>query len=404
MNIFHRLTRRIEPCINNLVKTKSIRYIPVIILFNSLKDTSINRKLTRAGFKSKWELPFINGICGLLPSRNIEEFKKIIEIKKIYYDGKAKLMGWIDANPGKYESSSYLSKSSSLSGKGVSIAFIDSGVYPHKALVSSIKNIKAFKDFINNVNYPYDDSGHGTACIGAACGFLPHDNFIAPAFNSSVICAKTFDMSCYGFYSDILAAMQWILDIKEKYNIKITVMPFGVERPINDFDILSLGAETMCQNNILVVTCAGNLGPHSGTITSPGHNSRVLTIGAFKNKDNKPEILSFSSRGPGLGSLNKPDAVMNGYFITSLSSDTSYQPEERNKFNHNPKKIDYIRFSGTSAAVSQAAAAAAWLYEKKGDISPNDAKSIIKLCTTSLGEIKIAQGGGFIDFKKIEDA
>lgn len=403
MKIFPKLPKRIDPHINNLLTIKAVRFIPVIIIFNNFKDKSIERKLQRAGFKIKWELPFINGICGYIASRNFENLQKLIEIKKICYDDKAKLMGWIDASRDNNGISSYSAKSSILSGRGISIAFIDSGVYPNKALMATKKRILAFRDFVNETNYPYDDSGHGTACIGAACGFSPDGSFTAAAFDSSIICAKAFNMANYGLYSDILGAMQWILDIKEKYNIKIAVMPFGVEHPDNDFDILSQGAERMWQNGVFVISSSGNSGPNAGTITSPGHNPKILTLGAFKNQDDKPVVLPFSSRGPGKGNAAKPDMVMPGCFIPSLNCDTSYYPEENNIFEFKSQKTYYIRFSGTSAAVSQAAAAMALLYEKKEDISPDDAKSIIKLCCTSIGDSKMAQGEGFIDIKKIEE-
>lgn len=82
MKIFPKLPKRIDPHINNLLTIKAVRFIPVIIIFNNFKDKSIERKLQRAGFKIKWELPFINGICGYIASRNFENLQKLIEIKK----------------------------------------------------------------------------------------------------------------------------------------------------------------------------------------------------------------------------------------------------------------------------------------------------------------------------------
>lgn len=405
MKRFPVFPKRIDPRINSLLAMKSVRFLPVIIIFNNFKDNSIERKLKRAGFMTKWELPFINGICGYIPSRNFENLQKLIEIKKIYYDGKAKLMGWVDVDNDKNYASYYTVKSSILSGKGVSIAFIDSGVYPHRALAGSKDNIFAFRDFVNKINHPYDDSGHGTACIGAVCGFSSDGSFTAPAFDSRIICAKAFDIANYGLYSDILGAMQWILDIKEKYNIKIAAMPFGTEQSNNDFDVLSYGADSIWKSGIFVICPSGNLGPDMGTITSPGHNPKVFTVGAFKSLDDKPTVPPFSSRGPGKDNTMKPDVVMPGCSISSLNSDKSYYPVEKSKFGFEFKsqRTDYVKFSGTSAAVSQAAAAIALLYEKKGDISPDDAKSTVSLCCTSLGDSKMAQGEGFIDIKKIEE-
>ena len=65
---------------------------------------------------------------------------------------------------------------------------------------------------------------------------------------------------------------------------------------------------------------------------------------------------------------------------------------------------NYIKFNGTSASASQAAAIAALLYEKNPFVSAKDIKSIIKVSTRSLGDIKVSQGEGYIDMEKIEEA
>jgi serine protease AprX len=54
-----------------------------------------------------------------------------------------------------------------LTGKGVKIAIVDTGIYPHTDLSGRITD---FVDFINNRTEPYDDNGHGTHCAGDAAG------------------------------------------------------------------------------------------------------------------------------------------------------------------------------------------------------------------------------------------
>ncbi|HWL25738.1 MAG TPA: serine protease, partial [Ureibacillus sp.] len=46
-----------------------------------------------------------------------------------------------------------------LTGQGITIAVIDTGVYPHSDLEGRIVD---FVDFINRRSAPYDDNGHGT--------------------------------------------------------------------------------------------------------------------------------------------------------------------------------------------------------------------------------------------------
>ena len=47
-------------------------------------------------------------------------------------------------------------------GRGVSIAFLDTGISPLADFILPQNRILAFRDFVNKKNEPYDDNGHGT--------------------------------------------------------------------------------------------------------------------------------------------------------------------------------------------------------------------------------------------------
>jgi len=49
-----------------------------------------------------------------------------------------------------------------VTGRGISIAILDTGVAPVDDLVRPGNRILASVDFINNKTRPYDDNGHGT--------------------------------------------------------------------------------------------------------------------------------------------------------------------------------------------------------------------------------------------------
>lgn len=369
MKDFFSFTQRIDPKIKYVISIKGIKTIPLILHLKHDIDNSIKRKLTRMGFKTKYEIHFLKCICGSLPVRNFDNLKALVEINKIYYDDKIALMGKVFP-PLNNTNNSIRMKSQLLNGRGISIGFIDSGIYPRAAFMKPRRRILAFKDFVLDKRDPYDDSGHGTASIAAAS---------IPAAEAGIICAKAFDASDHGFCSDIMASMDWILSLKEKHNIKIVVLNFGKEVKFKSSDVLALAAETLWENGLLVISCAGNLGPEASTITSPGNNQKLLTIGALDEGMEKPIIFSWSSRGPVKGNIDKPDLAMPGF-------------------------VGSEGLLGTSASASLAAGFAALLYEKKPDISPDDAKSLLKLCTSSLSELKQAQGKGYINMRKIEEA
>ena len=82
----------------------------------------------------------------------------------------------------------------------ISVAIIDSGVYPHKKVS---KNIIFFKDFVNGLNKPYDDSGHGTAITG-----IIRSN--SEKMNVNVVSLKVLDYNNYGNQESIAEALNWV--------------------------------------------------------------------------------------------------------------------------------------------------------------------------------------------------
>ncbi len=390
MKRFFKSLRRIDPKIHSFINIKGIKTLPLIIRLNKFKDKTIYKKLLKAGFKIKYDLPFINALTGETPLNRFDSLRNLIEIEKIYYDDKAMLTGWINQNSASENTFPINSLKSSLSGKGITVAFIDSGIYPYGEAARIRRKIIGFKDFINNNQHPYDDNGHGTACLGIVSSL---------AFNSNIIMAKAFNNSASGYFSDILGSMQWILDIKDKYNIKIAVLPFAYDCYNSDFDIVSLAAEYLWDSGIFLICPSGNKGPSAATISSPGASPKVFTVGAFLEDNNKKIVPQFCSRGPSIKNAKKPDAIMPGFLIPSLPSNINYF----GKSNVSAYSKSSILFSGTSAAACNAAAVIALLFEKKKDVTPTDAKNILNLCCTSIGEIRSIQGEGYIDLNKIEE-
>jgi serine protease AprX len=353
------------------------------------------------GFKVKYHIPFLNAVTGKINIHNFDSICSIVEISKIYFDSTACLMGNIDHSEPEIE----MSKAASihLSGKGIAAAFIDSGIYPHPDLVRPRNRIVDFKDYINEFDEPYDDNGHGTACIGAAFGASLDGKYKTAAYDCNIVCAKAFNSLGHGFFSDILAAMQWICSIKEKHNIKVIVLPFGSCCFHRHFDIMSLAAESLWKSGLFVCTCSGNIGPNEASITSPGVCGGSFTTGACTTSGPSPRVARFSGCGPVEGKLDKPDAVMPGYKVTALNADTDYIPRNKSTFQAKLSVQYYTEISGTSVAASLTAAAAVLLYQKKPALTPEDVKGMLKRFCTSINELKNAQGVGMIDLKKLEE-
>lgn len=393
--------RKVDPEINKLISIKKVKIIPVIIVFRRPLEAQTESRLKRMGFKVKYHLPFINAVTGKININSFDSISSMVEISKIYFDGTASLMGDIDHK--EYEKESSGAAPFHLSGKGITAAFIDSGVYPHPDLTRPRNRIVDFMDYINEFNEPYDDNGHGTACIGAAFGASLDGRFRTAAYDCNIVCAKAFNSLGFGSFSDILAAMQWVSSIKEKHNIRVLVLPFGSCCFHKHFNIMSLAVESIWKNGLFVCTCSGNIGPNESSITSPGVCASSFTTGACTASGSSSRVARFSGCGPVEGKIDKPDAVMPGYKVTALNADTDYIPGNKSISQAKLSGQHYTEISGTSVAASLTAAAAVLLYQKKPALSPEDMKGMLKRFCISINELKTAQGAGMIDIKKIEE-
>ena len=65
---------------------------------------------------------------------------------------------------------SYYANKLRYTGKGVTIAIVDTDVFPHNDLIRPANRIVGFKDFVNENSAPYDDDGHGKHVAGIVSG------------------------------------------------------------------------------------------------------------------------------------------------------------------------------------------------------------------------------------------
>ncbi len=343
----------------------------------------------------KYELPFINAVSVEIPIEKLEKLSANQMIGAISEDAivsktpifpKARS---VQVQCGNFEDDMERIFGSRERGKGVSVAVIDTGVSPHYDLVKPVNRIAAFKDLLANKEMPYDDDGHGTHVAGIIAGNgYTSCKFTGTAPCADIIAIKALDESGNGTESDILAALQWIINNGQLYNIRVINLSLGIKvEPPYDDDPLIKGANAAVRCGYSVITAAGNNGPGKCTINSPGTSPLVITVGAADLTDNggKVKVAGFSSRGPTLSGDSKPDLVAPGVKICSLDG-------------KNPK--GYAVQSGTSMAAPVVSGAAACLYAMRPDLTPAMVKQILVRDTLPLDkEDRYAQGRGLLNYK-----
>ncbi len=271
-----------------------------------------------------------------------------------------------------------------------SCVVIDTGIYPHIDFVLGKNRIIKFVDLINEQNIPYDDNGHGTFVSGVLGGCSIVDKYSGIDSKCNIIVIKALDGDGETNTLTVLKAMQWVLDNKSKYNIKVVCMSFG-SIVSSGVDPLIDGAETLWNNGIVVVSAAGNSGPSKSTIMSPAASRKIITVGAVEKdkKTGKYMVAGFSSRGP-IRNTFKPDIVVPGVDIIST-----------NIFSSSDKNF-YTKMTGTSVSTPMVAGVASLLYSINPRYTPDQIKyMLINSCERIEGD-RNKEGFGILKLSKLK--
>jgi len=224
-------------------------------------------------------------------------------------------------------------------GKGVGIAIIDTGVYPHSDFITPRNRIVGWHDAVDGRTQPYDDGGHGTHVAGdaAGSGAASEGKFKSFAPDADIVGIKVLGRSG-GKTSDVLEGIEWAIKNKERYNIKVINMSLGHKAFNYLEDPTDIAVQQAFDAGITVVVAAGNDGPEEKTVAAPGDSPFAITVGAVDDK-NTPDrsddtLTPFSSCGPTPDGLIKPDIVAPGESIIAPLAPGS-KAEEDGKFMEN---------------------------------------------------------------------
>jgi len=328
-----------------------------------------------------------------------------------------------------------------FTGRGVSVAVLDSGINhpekPLKAWQDMVDDTPAWRGLLDESSIPIDPWGHGTHVAGNV-------NQMAP--EADMVGIRVMDKTGATNHSRIVKGIQWAIENKDKYNIKIINIslgdlpnPYGIPGPVEGaaYDAVKAG--------IVVVSSAGNEGPTPGSISLPANKEEVIAVGSTLDSEH---LAPSSSRGPANGWLGKPDVLAPGDLIKSWASPDSEMVKiavESAKIRalsgkelgrRIAKKPDLIAtlglpknfaelssrekeavvkktlpqiyltpdqgliMSGTSFAAPEVAGVIALMFEANDDLSPKQVQQIIRETSRPLNDPSLGpndQGKGLVD-------
>jgi serine protease AprX len=312
-----------------------------------------------------------------------------------------------------------------LTGAGIGIAILDSGVAAwHDDLTNGLgqlypfgnQRVSAFVDFVNGRSQPYDDEGHGTHVAGiiAGNGYDSNGDEAGAAPDASLVSLKVLDAHGGGTISNVIAALDWVLANRVRYNIRVVNMSIGAS--INESyetDPLTLAAKRVVDAGVVVVGAAGNRGKNAegliqyGGITAPGNAPWVLTVGASSTNGTPDRgddtVASFSSRGPSyIDYAAKPDLLAPGHGTVSLADPLSAFYTTKAPFllggSLSTAFKPYLTLSGTSMAAPVVAGTVALMLQANPSLTPNGVKAILQYTAQEYaGYDALTEGAGFLN-------
>lgn len=213
-----------------------------------------------------------------------------------------------------------------LSGKGVTMAFLDSGFMRHPDLTEPDDRIVAFDDVgatgcereTGRVARPWLWHGTQTSVVAAGNGRLSGGLYKGLAHGARVALVKVSDRGAIRD-ADIARGLEWILSNHERYGIRVLNMSLGgdANASFEASTVDRLAAEAV-RAGIVVVVAAGNAGcTENHTPIPPANEPSVITVGGYDDNNSRfAEPGAYcSSYGITIDGLLKPEIVAPAIWI-----------------------------------------------------------------------------------------
>lgn len=276
------------------------------------------------------------------PERYVYEIGKLGEFKKKYKDDSKSSWG-IKAT--RVTDSHY-------SGKGISIAVLDTGLFKEHI---DLKGRKITTRKFVSSGSAGDADGHGSHCVGVACGNTDETGMrYGVAYGSHIFCGKVLNDQGEGTDSGILAGIEWAM----KNKCRIISMSLGAAAEVNE--AYSLTYENVAKRAMklgsLIIAAAGNESNRPVYVAPVGHPANCPSIMAVGAVDNNLRIAGFSCGGISTIKGGQVDIVAPGVSVYSMIN----------------RQHEHDKWDGTSMATPFVSGIAGLYFEQNPGASPLD--------------------------------
>ena len=216
-----------------------------------------------------------------------------------------------------------------LTGRGVTMAFLDAGFYAHPDLTQPQDRILAYVDVTNPratraaLDVPDDSAWHGMMTSVVACGngHLSGGRYRGLASGASLVLVKCGQVRRVA-HGDIQRGLEWVYRHRRQYGIRIVNVSVGGDYEASyHHDALSRAAERLVRAGVLVCAAVGNAGHLPGhPVLPPASAPGVLAVGGHDDKNQlafEDYDMYHSSYGPTIDGLQKPEVLAPGIWVAA---------------------------------------------------------------------------------------
>ena len=279
-----------------------------------------------------------------------------------------------------------------ITGGGVTVAVLDSGVAADSDLVQPTNRILASVNFADQ-RLASDPGGHGTHIAGiiAGNGSRSGGEVVGIAPQANIVDVRVLGSLGSGRISSVVRGIEWVLAHRAVYNIRVINLSFGARANLSyRADPMAAAVEIAWRRGLVVVAASGNGGPAGGTVDTPGIDPYAITVGATDDRGTLgrgDDLLAWFSAWGSADSNAKPDLVAPGRRIVSIrvpgsALDTLFP--DRIVVARNGST--YFRLTGTSMATAVVSGAATLLLARRPDLSPDQVKALLVSTTQPYGQ------------------
>ena len=214
-------------------------------------------------------------------------------------------------------------------GRGVTIAFLDSGFYAHSDLLEPVNRILAYHSIFTAdddptlLHTPDVASWHGmmTSVVAAGNGFLSNGLYRGIAPEADLVLVK-IGKSGRIPEKNIEAGLEWVLRNRSRFNIRVVNISAG-----GDFEQTYL-KNSLCQMveeaaalGVILVCAVGNAGLAPGhPVLPPASAPSAISVGGLDDQnslDRARRGMYRSSYGPTIDGLQKPEVIAPGIWVAA---------------------------------------------------------------------------------------